>query len=80
MVDSQAQVGSGSLPSASVPSAAVSIRGPDSRLRELSLVLRRLPRPVIGRICDGELLLDLRATPVVDALLAQLEQLPAISA
>lgn len=58
----ECQVGSGSLPSATVASFAVSIRhAQDSALRGLQAALRQLSTPVIGRLHDGELLLDLRS-------------------
>jgi L-seryl-tRNA(Ser) seleniumtransferase len=59
----KSQIGSGSLPVDRLPSAGLSIR-PNGRksgvLNRIEKSLRRLPRPVIGRIEDGALLLDLR--------------------
>jgi len=52
------QIGSGSLPVERLPSAALAIRG--RGLEKLAARLRALPVPVIGRINDGALLLDLR--------------------
>jgi L-seryl-tRNA(Ser) seleniumtransferase len=54
----QSQIGSGALPLDTLPSAALAIAG--SGLDKLAAALRRLSRPVIGRIEDGRLLLDLR--------------------
>jgi len=54
----QSQIGSGALPLDTLASAALAISG--SGLDRLAAALRRLPRPVIGRIEDGRLLLDLR--------------------
>lgn len=57
------QIGSGSLPSESLPSAAIALTpldGRGSRLEALSSAWRSLPVPVIGRIYDGRLWLDLR--------------------
>ena len=56
--DSASQVGSGASPTATQASAALAIRG--EGLDQLSAALRGLPEPVIGRIRDGALLLDLR--------------------
>lgn len=57
------QIGSGSLPSESLPSAAIALTpldGRGSQLETLSNRWRSLPIPVIGRIYDGRLWLDLR--------------------
>ena len=61
--DVNSQIGSGSLPVEVIPSAALSIRcasGADEPLRRLFQRLRTLPKPVIGRLSNGALLLDLR--------------------
>jgi L-seryl-tRNA(Ser) seleniumtransferase len=59
----KSQIGSGSLPVDRLPSAGFAIR-PQGRksgvLNRIEESLRRLPKPVIGRIEDGALLLDLR--------------------
>jgi len=59
----KSQIGSGSLPVDRLPSAGFAVR-PQGRksgvLNRIEEGLRRLPRPVIGRIEDGALLLDLR--------------------
>jgi L-seryl-tRNA(Ser) seleniumtransferase len=62
VVDCASQIGSGSLPVDRLPSAALSIRVPGrgGGTDRLAARLRALPRPVIGRIHDGALLLDLR--------------------
>jgi L-seryl-tRNA(Ser) seleniumtransferase len=59
------QIGSGALPMEEVPSAglAIRVRGAKRKgrlLSELSIALRRLPIPVIGRIDDDALILDMR--------------------
>ena len=59
------QIGSGALPLETVPSAGLAIRCADARtsgriLLALAAALRRLPIPVIGRIEDQSLILDLR--------------------
>jgi len=59
------QIGSGALPLETVPSAGLAVRtraarGSGRALAALSAALRRLPIPVIGRIEDQALVLDLR--------------------
>ncbi|WP_284735581.1 L-seryl-tRNA(Sec) selenium transferase [Dongia deserti] len=59
------QIGSGALPLEIVPSAGIAIRPSASRgqgraLAALGAALRDLPVPVIGRIADNCLMLDLR--------------------
>ncbi len=59
------QVGSGALPIDSLDSTALKISRPGARrsgraLPALALALRQLPTPVIGRISDDALWLDLR--------------------
>jgi len=57
------QIGSGSLPIETLPSAALCITpnsGEDADTRELADRLRQLPTPVIGRLHKGALWMDLR--------------------
>jgi L-seryl-tRNA(Ser) seleniumtransferase len=54
------QIGSGALPLDTIPSAGLAIRASGSALDRLAAALRALPRPVIGRIEDGAVVLDLR--------------------
>ena len=64
------QIGSGSLPIDRLPSAGFAIRPPGKKssgvLNRIEAGLRVLPRPVIGRIEDGALLLDLRCLSAND--------------
>ena len=74
------QIGSGALPVEVLPSAALSItaaNGEDELLRALAARLRRLPKPIIGRLHNGALLLDLRCLEAIheDAFLEQLSEL-----
>ncbi len=59
------QIGSGALPVDTIPSHALAVRVSTKRkgrggLERLAGALRRLPRPVVGRIQDDTLWLDLR--------------------
>ncbi len=63
IVPLKSQIGSGSLPVDRLPSAGFAIRSVGKKsgiLNRIEAALRALPRPVIGRIDDGALLLDLR--------------------
>ena len=71
------QIGSGSLPVDLLPSFALRMtpigkRGSGQALDALATALRRLALPVIGRIADGALLLDLRCLDDEAGLLAAL--------
>jgi len=71
----QSQIGSGSLPVERLPSAGLAIKAVDGRgrtLDALATALRGLPRPVIGRIQDDRLLLDLRCLEDSALLTSQL--------
>jgi L-seryl-tRNA(Ser) seleniumtransferase len=59
------QIGSGALPLATIPSTGIAIRPADRRARgralaNLTEAFRRLPIPIIGRIEDQALIVDLR--------------------
>jgi len=74
------QIGSGALPVEVLPSAALSItaaNGEDEPLRSLAQRLRQLPKPVIGRLHNGALLLDLRCLEPIheEAFIEQLSEL-----
>jgi L-seryl-tRNA(Ser) seleniumtransferase len=68
VVASDASVGGGAFPTATIPSAAIALAGA-ARQEE---ALRRGDPAVIGRIANGQLLLDLRSVlPREDGELAQ---------
>jgi L-seryl-tRNA(Ser) seleniumtransferase len=74
----QSQIGSGSLPVERLPSFALSVRPQGRRgavLGELESALRALPIPVIGRVTDGALILDLRCLEDPKGFRAQLANL-----
>src|SRR5260221_2552822 len=65
VMDCESEIGSGALPRQTMPSAGLAIRpiarrGAGRLLADLSASLRRLPMPVIGRIENDRLILDLR--------------------
>lgn len=60
VVESEASVGAGAFPAKPLPSFAVRIAG---NANDMEAKLRYAPLPVIGRISDGVLLLDLRSVP-----------------
>jgi L-seryl-tRNA(Ser) seleniumtransferase len=68
----RSQIGSGALPVDLLPSVAVTIGG--KGLEDIAKFLRGLPRPVIGRVSRGHLILDCRCVEAGDeaAFIAQL--------
>jgi L-seryl-tRNA(Ser) seleniumtransferase len=78
VIDAVSQTGSGSLPTESIPSAAIAIgpaNGGDDISRELAKSFRELPVPVIGHAHKGRLLLDVRCLDDEAGFVAQLESL-----
>jgi L-seryl-tRNA(Ser) seleniumtransferase len=69
------QIGSGALPLDTLPSAGLVIRATGGALDRLASALRRLSRPVIGRIGDGALTLDLRCLADEAGFIAALSEL-----
>jgi len=63
ILEISSQIGSGALPLENIPSVCIcinSVKQSDNEIRDLALALRQLPKPVIGRIKNGKILLDLR--------------------
>ncbi|MBN8507377.1 MAG: hypothetical protein J0L57_02080, partial [Burkholderiales bacterium] len=83
--DLMGQIGSGSLPVEQLPSAGLAVaaaeggrrKGAGRALDALAEALRALPTPVIGRIAEDRLLLDLRCLEQPASLA---DQLPALRA
>ena len=73
-IDCASQIGSGALPVETVPSAGLAIRAERAHAATAARStrspprLRALPVPVIGRIADSALVLDLRCLEDGDAL------------
>lgn len=74
VLDCASQVGSGALPVRTLPSAGLAIAPGGAALAQ---ALRRLPVPIIGRLHEARLLLDLRCLEDEAAFLAQLPELAA---
>src|SRR5262249_52355814 len=80
VLDCMSQIGSGALPCETLPSAGLAIRPASARgsgrlLTALASALRKLPLPVVGRIEDGALVLDLRCLEDEDTFAANLANL-----
>jgi L-seryl-tRNA(Ser) seleniumtransferase len=71
----KSQIGSGALPVDLLPSHALVLGPRDGRVERLAAAFRRLPVPVIGRISEDALWLDLRCLEDADTFVAQLAQL-----
>ena len=76
----QSQIGSGALPSETLPSAALKITVPDKRrpgtaLIKLAKAFRCLPIPVIGRIKDDALWFDMRCIEDEESFIVNLKEL-----
>lgn len=75
------QIGSGALPIQNIPSFGLFITGAsDAKLRMLSQAFRSLPYPVVGRINDKRLILDLRCLDCQSQFLEQSRKLKEILA
>ena len=80
VTDCHSQIGSGALPTRTIPSAGLSVRprarrGAGATLNAIAASFRGLPVPVIGRIQDDTFVLDLRCLTDEQAFTAQLTQL-----
>jgi L-seryl-tRNA(Ser) seleniumtransferase len=63
VVDSEATIGGGAFPDSKIDSIAISIN--DVNPNELDKKLRGLGTPIVGRIVDNTLLLDMRTIPAI---------------
>ncbi len=78
--DSECQIGSGSLPDRTIPSRAVTIAHERERLaRDLLVQLRELPTPVVARLNQGRLWLDMRGADPLEGVLDTLAELDTLS-
>lgn len=73
--ETQSQIGSGALPSHTIPSFGIAItplNGKDKTLTAIELAFRSLPTPVLGRIHNGQLIFDFRCLDDPAPLLNQI--------
>jgi L-seryl-tRNA(Ser) seleniumtransferase len=80
VVTCDSQVGSGALPTQTIPSAGLAVRPAGRRrgsgaVRHVATAFRHLPIPVIGRIQDDAFVMDLRCLDDEAAFAAQLTSL-----
>jgi L-seryl-tRNA(Ser) seleniumtransferase len=79
VVPCASQIGSGSLPVDSLPSAGIAVSGGAKRknafAERIAIAFRSLPMPVIGRIRDGAFVMDLRCLDDEADFIAQLSKL-----
>lgn len=78
IVPCQSQIGSGALPVDLLDSFALRLTPcttTDQALRDLAFKLRQLPCPIIGRISNGAVLLDVRALTNETKFLAQFQEI-----
>ena len=71
----EGQIGSGALPDKTHPSVAVTLTHPEHKPDVILSELRKLSTPVIGRIADEKVWLDMRGADPVDELVSVLSEL-----
>ncbi|MEM7080895.1 MAG: L-seryl-tRNA(Sec) selenium transferase [Pseudomonadota bacterium] len=77
VIESSGQIGSGALPDQTIDSIAVTLDHPEYSAQRIQTLLRELPTPVIGRIKESRVLLDMRMASPLDELTDVLAALPA---
>ena len=80
ITDCQSQIGSGALPTRTIPSVGLALtplarRGAGRMLQQIAAAFRDLPIPVIGRIQDDTFVVDLRCLDDEHTFAAQLSRL-----
>jgi L-seryl-tRNA(Ser) seleniumtransferase len=73
--EAPAQIGSGALPDKTIASLCVTVKHPNKSPDAIAEQLRKLPVPVIGRISDNQVWLDLRGADPLDELCANIATL-----
>ncbi|PKM70392.1 MAG: L-seryl-tRNA(Sec) selenium transferase, partial [Firmicutes bacterium HGW-Firmicutes-18] len=79
VIETESMIGGGSLPIALIPSYAVEIKPLNCKISTFEKELRHAPIPIISRIEDDKLILDMR-TVSYDELVVIASQLKAIEA
>ena len=75
MIHSEAQIGSGALPDQTIASVAVVLQHPRLSAQKLAEILRANPTPIIGRIKEDQVVLDMRGAEHLEELVADIQQL-----
>ena len=83
IINCNSQVGSGTLPNETIPSAGISIENISKQKNrlfpiKLAKILRELPTPIICRIKAGAVILDLRCLEQEDLFIKQFNSLNCI--
>ncbi|XOV81876.1 MAG: L-seryl-tRNA(Sec) selenium transferase [bacterium] len=73
--ESDAQIGSGALPDKTIKSLSLILSHPDQSAEQIAIALRMLPTPVICRIAENRVWLDLRGAQPLQELIQQLQHL-----
>ena len=76
-IKTRAEIGSGAMPGEGIPSLSLRITHPRKDANKILRELRELPIPVIGRIHEDAVLLDLRSAEPLDELTEQVQKLKA---
>ncbi len=72
VVETQATMGGGSLPTQQLPSIAVTLTGKTMTVDQLCAAYRNAAIPVVGRVSDNQFMLDLKTVqPIEDRLLVE---------
>jgi len=72
LIDGESLIGGGSAPSAVLPTTLIALTSPEINANDLAARLRRSDRPIVARVEDGRVLLDLRTVfPAQDEVLRQ---------
>ena len=69
IIQGEGQIGSGALPDKTIPSICITIQSDAESPVKILKSLRELPTPVIGRIADDKVVLDMRGAEPMEKLL-----------